>query len=190
MENLENIVREKMVVVEGTVHSFEHVKRVLNVATFLAKKEKADVELVQIGAFLHDIGWAVGKPHHETGAELAYKIMQENNFPKEKMERIVKIVLHHHLDSRDKLETIEEKIVWDADKVDMLGILGMVRAFHWLGSSPFNSVIERSFKELKAIYPLLNTKTAKAIAKKRCNETLTLFAALERELSLKDLEID
>jgi HD superfamily phosphodiesterase len=31
--------------------------------------------------------------------------------------------------------TIEEKIVWDADKIDLLGIIGIVRAFHWLGST-------------------------------------------------------
>lgn len=189
VKELEGIVEEKMMVTEGSVHSFDHVKRVFKIATFLASKEKADVELVQIGALLHDLGWAVGKPHHETGAELADKILKEINYPPERREKIVKIILLHPLDFRDSLETIEEKVVWDADKIDLVGIIGIVRAFHWLGGSPFDSVVKRSFKELKAIYPLLNTKTAKRLAKRRHEETSILLSALERELSLKDLRI-
>jgi len=189
IEVLESIVRGRMAVVKGTVHSFEHVERVLKAATFLAKEEKADVELVQVGALLHDIGWVVGKPHHENGAKLANEILKEINYPEERREKAIKIVLHHDLDFRDKLETLEERIVWDADKIDILGILGMVRTFHWLGSSPFTSVVKGAFKKLNVIYPLLNTKTAKAIAEKRHNETLNLLAGLKKELSLKDLEI-
>jgi len=189
VENLESIVEEKMAVMKESVHSFEHVKRVFKIATFLAEKEKADVELVQIGALLHDIGWAMGELHHETGAESASEILKEINYSLERIEKIVRIVSCHPLDFRDKLETIEEKIVWDADKIDLLGVIGVVRAFHWLGNAPFDSVVERCFRELKTIYPLLNTKTAKKIAKRRHNETLTLLVALERELSLEDLNL-
>lgn len=189
MEKLERIVKEKMTAMEGSVHSFDHVKRVFKIATFLAKKEKADLELVQIGALLHDLGWAVSKLHHETGAELASEILKEINYPLERREKIVRIVSRHPLNFRDMLETIEEKIVWDADKIDLLGVIGVVRAFHWLGNAPFDSVVERSFRELKTIYPLLNTETAKKIAKRRHNETLTLLLALERELSLEDLNL-
>jgi uncharacterized protein len=189
VEDLESIVKEKMAVMKGSVHSFEHVKRVFEIATFLAKKEKADLELVQVGSLLHDIGWAMGKLHHETGAELTSKILKEINYPLERTEKIVRIVLRHPRDFRDKLETIEEKIVWDADKIDLLGVIGVARAFHWLGNTPFSSVVERSFSELKTIYSLLNTKTAKKIAKRRHNETLTFLLALERELSLEDLDL-
>jgi len=187
--NLESIVKEKMASIKDSVHSFEHVKRVFKTATFLAKEENADVELVQIGALLHDVGWTVGKPHHETGAKLANEVLKEIKYPKERREKVTKIVLNHDLDFRDKLETLEERIVWDADKIDILGVLGVVRAFHWFGNAPFDLVVKRSFKELKAIYPLLNTETAKKIAKRRHEETLTLLSALERELSLEDLHI-
>lgn len=190
IETLKSIVRERMSVVGETVHSFEHVERVFNTATFLAVEEKADVELVQVGALLHDIGWVVGEPHNENGAKLASEILKDIHYPERQIEKVARIVLYHDLGFRDKLVTLEEKIVWDADKIDMLGILGMVRTFHWLGSSPFTSVVKGAFKKLKVIYPLLNTKTAKAIAEKRHNETLNLLAGLKKELSLKDLEIN
>jgi len=188
-ERLKTIVQEKMAELEGTVHSFAHVLRVLKVASYLAEKEGADVEVVQVGALLHDVGWSIGKPHHETGAELADKILKEMNYSKAITKAAVNIVLHHHLDSRHKLGTLEEKVVWDADKIDMLGILGIVRAFHLLGKESFDLVVKRAYKELKAIYPLLNTKSAKKVAEKRYRETVDLLNTLEKELSLSDLQI-
>lgn len=80
--NLESIVKEKMASIKDSVHSFEHVKRVFKTATFLAKEENADVELVQIGALLHDVGWTVGKPHHETGAKLANEVLKRSSILK------------------------------------------------------------------------------------------------------------
>jgi len=187
VEKLRTTVEEKMAVVEETVHSFEHVERVFKIATHLAIQEGAYLELVQVGALLHDIGWTVGKPHHETGAELAREILKKMDYPSE--ETIVSIVLHHHLDCKDKLRTLEEKVVWDADKIDLLGILGIVRTFHLLGNQPFDSVVQRAFKELKTVYPLLNTTTAKIIAEKRQKETLFLLVALKEELLLEDLHL-
>jgi len=186
-ENLESIVKEKMFVLNGTAHSYEHVNRVVKIATFLAKKEKANVELVQIGALLHDIGWAVGNPHNETGAKLAKKILKEINYPSEK---IIRIILHHPLAFKDKLETLEEKIVWDADKIDLIGVVGVVRAFHWLGNKPFEAVVKTCFEEQITIYDLLNTQTAKKVAKRRHREMITFLSALKRELSVTDLAID
>lgn len=178
-----------MIVVEETVHSFEHVERVFKIATFLAEEEKADVELVQVGALLHDIGWIVGKPHNENGAKLAREILEEINYPEEQIEKVARIVLYHDLDFKNKLETLEERIVWDADKIEILGILGMVRTFHWLGSQPFNSVAKAAFTKLKTIYPQLNTTTAKTIAEERQRETKDLLESLEKELSLTDLQL-
>ena len=73
-----------MSTLKGSVHSFEHVKRVYEMATFLAKEERADLELVQIGALLHDIGRPVGEPHRETGAKLTDKILKELKYPQKK----------------------------------------------------------------------------------------------------------
>jgi len=189
IKNLESIVKERMSVLNGTAHSYEHVNRVVKIATFLAEKEEAGIELVQVGALLHDVGWAVGKPHNETGAKLASKILKETNYPREKSEKIVMIILHHPLAFKDKLETLEEKIVWDADKIDLLGVIGVVRAFHWLGNKPFEAVVKCCFEELKPIYNLLNTQTAKKIAKRRHREATAFLSALEREVAVTDLDL-
>jgi len=65
----------------------------------------------------------------------------------------------------------------------------LVRTFHWLGSQPFTSVAKGAFTKLKAIYPQLNTTTAKTIAEERQRETKTLLESLEKEFSLVDLQL-
>ena len=79
--------------------------------------------------------------------------------------------------------------MWDADKIDMLGVIGIVRAFHLLGKESFDLVVKRAYKELKAIYRLLNTSSAKTVAEKRYRETVDLLNKLEDELSLNDLQL-
>jgi uncharacterized protein len=190
LKKLEDIVKQTMSELDGTAHSYAHVDRVVKIATILAEKEQADIELVQAAALLHDIGRAVGEPHNETGARLADKILkQSTNYPKERIEKIVKTVLHHPIAFRDRLETLEEKIVWDADKIDLLGVIGIARIFHWLGKKPFETAVDTCFEELKSIYDMLNTLSARKIAKERYQRTAASLSALKEELSTQDLRI-
>ena len=189
LENLEVTVREKMAAMEGTAHSYAHVDRVRKIAAFLAEKEQAEAELVQKAALLHDLGWTVGQPHNETGARLANEILSKTDCPQKERERIVKIILLHSLDFREKLETLEEKIVWDADKIDLLGAVGIARSFHWYGKKPFDTVVKMAFAVLTPIYGMLNTSAAKEVARIRYERTMGFLSALEKELSLTDLGI-
>jgi HD superfamily phosphodiesterase len=83
---------------------------------------------------------------------------------------------------------LEEKIVWDADKIDLLGVIGITRVFHWLGKKPFETAVDTCFEELKPIYNLLNTPSAQKIAKARYQRTIASLSALEEELSTEDLK--
>ena len=189
-KKLEEIVRENMSSLEGTAHSYAHVERVAKIAAILAEKEKADQELVQTAALLHDIGYAVGEPHNETGAKLARTILEQTtNLPEQRIEKTVKIVLRHPIAFRDKLETLEEKIVWDADKIDLLGVIGIARVFHWMGKKPFETTVNVCLEELKPIYSLLNTPSARKIARERQRRTIASLSALKEELSTEDLRI-
>lgn len=189
MAKLEKIVRERMRSLEGTAHSFNHVKRVTQIATLIAEKEGADIGLVQVGALLHDVGWSVGQPHNETGATLANQILKELGYPNDESAKVVRIVLLHPLDFRERLNTLEEKVVWDADKIDLLGAVGVARGFHWQGKKPFEETVRLAHETYTPIYDLLNTPTAKKIAEKRHEETMTFLSALDNELSLADLGI-
>ena len=174
---------------KGTAHSYEHVDRVVKIAILLAKKEKADIELVQVGAILHDVGRCVGQPHNETGAKLASEILNNVHYPPQKTQKAARIVLLHNVDLKNKLDSLEEKIVWDADKIDLLGALGIARGFHWCGKQSFDSAVKLAFETYTPIYDMLNTKSARELAEKRNKETMSFLSALEKELSLADLGI-
>lgn len=120
--------------------------------------------------------------------KLANRILKEKEYSQEKIEKIVKIILRHPLPLKNKLETLEEKIVWDADKIDLLGVIGIVRAFHWGGTTniPFQTVVKVCFERGEPIYNLLNTQTARKISKIRHKEMVTLLGVLEKELSVTD----
>jgi uncharacterized protein len=189
IEELQRIVKKEMSPLEGTAHSYDHVERVVKIAILVAKMEKADVELVQVAAILHDVGRCVGQPHNETGAKLASEILNNLHYPLQKTQEIARIVLLHNVDSKNKLSSLEEKIVWDADKIDLLGAVGIARGFHWCGKQSFDSAVKLAFETYAPIYDMLNTRSARELAEKRNKETMSFLSALEKELSLADLGI-
>ena len=189
IEELERIVKEKMSSLERTAHSYEHVERVVKIALLLARKEKADMELVRMAAILHDVGRCVGQPHNETGAKLASEILKNLDYSPQKTKEIARIILLHNVDSKEKLSSLEEKIVWDADKIDLLGAVGIARGFHWCGEQSFDSAVKLAFETYSPIYNSLNTRSARQLAEKRNEETMSFLSALKKELSLADLGI-
>ncbi len=190
MAELENIVRERMSDIKETAHSYGHVERVCEIATLLAEREGADLELVRLGSILHDIGRTVGEPHNETGARLAREILRELGCPEEVIEKAARIVFRHRQSLGHELETLEEKIVWDADKIDLIGVTGVLRAFHWAGSIgiSFEDEVKWCRESQAVFYDLLNTDSAKEIARNRQESMMRLIGVLEKELVLEDLQ--
>jgi len=83
----------------------------------LAKKLGADLEIVTIAAWLHDIGSIMESrgEHHITGAKIAGKKLEELNYPSEKIERVNNCILNHRGSVKNKCISLEEKILVDAD---------------------------------------------------------------------------
>jgi uncharacterized protein len=86
-------------------------------AKILAEKLNADIEIVEIAAWLHDIGSIIEgrENHHITSAKIAEEKLKEFNYPKEKIEMIKHCIIAHR-GSRDiERKTIEAQIIADAD---------------------------------------------------------------------------
>ena len=187
LTTLTEIVKERMAELQGSSHAFDHVQRVYDTAMILAHKEAADVDLVQVGALLHDIGRIVGDPHAEHGVKLAKDILEQLDYPIEKRAKILKIIAEHPLSAQP--ETLEAQIIWDADKIDLIGIVGLTRAFHWAGETqqPFTEALNYCLKRQQFIYPQLKTATAIRIAKSRHGRLISFLEILQSELAGTDL---
>ena len=94
-----------------------HIKYVVSEAVELAKTHNADLEIVELGALLHDIALVakVGtKADHNTkGAKLAKELLTKYNYPQDKMDRVIGCVLNHR--SSKNATNIDELCVADAD---------------------------------------------------------------------------
>ncbi len=95
----------------------EHIKYVYEESLMLARKYHADLEIVAMGALLHDIALInqVGdrKDHHINGEKIAREVLTNLKLEESKMQRVLKCVYNHR--SSKNAESIEEICVADAD---------------------------------------------------------------------------
>lgn len=123
----------------NSCHEWEHMERVYGLAMHIGKKENADLEILGLAAILHDIARkeqdeSSGKiDHAERGAILAKKILEKNNLPKEKIKNILHCIETHRYRNNKIPQTKEAKILYDADKLDAMGAVGIGRAFSFAG---------------------------------------------------------
>jgi uncharacterized protein len=94
-----------------------HFKQMHACAVVLAKEKGADLEIVEIATWLHDIGSIVygRENHHITGAEIAETKLKELNYPADKIERVKKCILKHRGSVGAKAESKEEETIIEAD---------------------------------------------------------------------------
>ena len=131
--------REKLERASGC-HDFDHTLRVLRNAELLAKElPAADLRIVRLAALLHDFARpeemaAKGKLCHAVlGAELVRPLLAEAGFEPETVDRVSQAVLTHRYRANRIPATLEAQIVYDADKLDSLGAVGIGRAFLFAG---------------------------------------------------------
>ena len=114
------------------VHDWGHVLRVLALAERMAEMEGADVEIVRTAAILHDIARDDShEDHAQAGAERARLLLAGH--PLEKIEAVAHAIAAHRFRSGPAPQSLEAKIVHDADKLDAIGAVGVARAFAYGG---------------------------------------------------------
>ena len=120
--------------IEGS-HDFYHCVRVLNISRKIAKTENCDLLVVELAALLHDIeDWKYSGNDMHSKSE---NFLAENGVSREKISAILYIVRNLSFKgkrSEKQLDTIEAKIVRDADRLDALGAIGIARCFAYGGS--------------------------------------------------------
>jgi uncharacterized protein len=115
------------------VHGFDHVLRVLNMAECLARLEGADLEIVRAAALLHDaVGAEPGEnstrsSHHEASAEFASQVLSAEGWLPARIAAVQHCIRAHRYRSTEAPASLEAKVLFDADKLDVLGAYGAAR---------------------------------------------------------------
>ena len=135
-------------------HDWTHVERVRKLALRMGKKERADLMVIEIAALLHDICkkeemLCKGKfCHAEIGGEKAQEIISKFKLDKETENNIIHCIKSHRYRNDRKPSTIEAKILYDADKLDSIGAIGIARDFLFAGFAGSKTLYTGREKEI------------------------------------------
>ncbi|MBU0762549.1 MAG: HD domain-containing protein [Candidatus Altiarchaeota archaeon] len=164
------------------VHKTDHAFRVWKICEKIGKKTGADFEVLCAAALLHDLGRHYGlEIHGEKSAELAEPILKKHNFPEEKIPIVLDAIAKHDYNmSKRKRKTIESKILYDSDKIDAFGAVGVYR--HILFTIQGRIRISGVVPKLKERYRGLSLPESKKAAKKDYEYTVDYFKKLTKEL--------
>lgn len=187
-------------------HDGLHVKRVMANARRIAGAEGADVDVAVTAALLHEL-FNHPKNHPESSrsgdicAEHATMLLGEHGYDAAFTERVAYCIRVHSFSRGIMPETLEAKVLQDADRLDAIGAIGIARCFatsadmkrpFYAPEDPFCSArdpddkqwgIDHFYKKLLRIADGLHTRTAQAIARDRVEFMRAYLQQLEREIS-------
>ncbi|MGH2523324.1 MAG: HD domain-containing protein, partial [Anaerolineales bacterium] len=180
------------------VHDFNHILRVLALAERIGQAESADMGILRAAVLLHDAAGAAPGPepgngnghagratHQHTSAELARKLLKGEGWPEERIEAVLHCIRAHRFRGDEPPQSLEAKILFDCDKLDVLGAIGVARtvAYAALAGQPLTGELSEKFRttgdkepgephtpqheflfKLSRIKDRLHTPTARAIA--------------------------
>ena len=202
---LENYMLSSM---EDSAHDKEHIYRVLYNALEIAKTEAVvDYDVLIAACLLHDIGRReqFADPavcHAMVGAEKAGRFLTEQGFGAEFAEKVTHCIRTHRFRKAMQPETVEAKILFDADKLDVTGAIGIARTlmykadmaeplYHVLpdgrisdGSEDLGPSFFREYKfKLEKMYDRFYTAAGEAMARQRQRIAADFYESLYREVN-------
>ncbi len=202
---IENYMNDCMT---DSAHDKEHVYRVLYNALTIADTEDAvDYDVLITACLLHDIGRKEqfenpNLNHAEVGARKAYQFLREHHFSQEMAEQVRECIRSHRFRGETFPQSLEAKILFDADKIDVAGAIGIARTLIYKGqvAEPLYSVRpdgcvsdgindeEPSFFQeykykLENLYSQFYTRKGTQMARKRQQAAAAFYDSIFREVS-------
>ena len=192
ISNTENFVKTTLKNAEGG-HDWFHILRVWNNAKLIAKDEKVDVFIVELGALLHDIADSKFHNGDETvGPKVAREFLESQKVEEAiiiHIENIITNISYKGGNFDQKFRSPELDVIQDADRLDAIGAIGIARCFNYGGfkNRPLHNpeikpnlnltkeeykksnapTINHFYEKLLLLKDRMNTKTGKKIAEER-----------------------
>jgi len=174
------------------IHGFLHVERILNLCLQLGKHLDANLLILEIAALMHDIGrkykneTSSSKNHAELSAEMAFKFLNSYDFKlsQDDFDNIIHCIRSHSFSNKSNPQTLEAKILSDADKLDALGAIGLYRtiSFTIMNKGGIKEVIEHLENKILKLKDQLYLDASKEIAKERQKIIIDFYNEIKDEI--------
>jgi uncharacterized protein len=118
---------------EDAAHDYDHLMRVMALAERIQATEGGDLPIIWAAVAFHDIGQERerrhGGDHALIGAELAVQLLKDTPFPQHSISAVQQAIREHRMTGGVTPQTLEGRILYDADKIDCLGAIGIGRLY-------------------------------------------------------------
>jgi uncharacterized protein len=192
IEGIQKFIKEKHN--QSERHDYSHVLQVVRYAIQIAKAIPDEVNpfVLICGALFHDVGWIgtnTGVLHGLRGATIVDEYFDSTWVSADVKKRIKRIVIRHTVTSMMPPQTVEEKIVWDADGLDGMGLMGILRGLVAEEGS-IEEILNEEFKESRKTYDKLYFEESCRIGKELHEETIEVIQSFKSALDhrLKAIE--
>jgi uncharacterized protein len=194
------------------VHDFDHILRVLALAERIGPAEGADMEVLRAAVLLHDAAGARPQgeagggraSHHEASAEAARGLLAAEGWADDRIEAVLHCIRAHRFRGAEPPRTLEARILFDSDKLDVLGAIGVARAMAYaaLAGQPLTGEPSQRFRttgekepgeahtpyheflfKLRHVKDRLHTASARALAVERHRYLAEYFERLAHEIA-------
>ncbi len=178
LTQVQAVVRDRMSG-QSAGHGIDHVLRVHRIAKQLQQHEGGDLLTIELASLLHDVGDAKFHQGVERSGEFAIEILRSFKLPEKLVQHVATICDQISFRKAVPIEelSLEARIVQDADRLEALGAIGIVRTIEYgaTRSQPFfdadnpaaTSGVKHFYDKLFKLRQRLNTTTAKQLAMKR-----------------------
>lgn len=173
-------------------HGFDHTVRVLNLCMVIGESEPANMDILIPAALFHDIARPQeeesGIPHEEKGAEIAGEYLRSAAYPEEFILPVTQAIRAHRFRSGVIPDTLEGRILSDADKLDAMGATGIARTFLSAGERKdgIPEAMEHIQDKLLKLKDRMHTRTGRRLAGERHRLLLLFYRKMQEEMDLRD----
>ena len=197
---------------QDSAHDREHIYRVLDNALVIAREESVNCDILIAACLLHDIGRPdqLADPslcHAQVGSEKAYRFLREQGFAEAFARQVRDCIRTHRFRRDDTPESLEAKILFDADKLDVTGAIGIARTLVYKGTvteplytrrpdgtvsdgegDKAPSFFQEYHRKLTKLYDRFYTQKGKELALERKAAAENFYRNLYREVTCLDVK--
>lgn len=188
-------------------HDWEHTERVLALVMRIGRRSRANLDVVRFAAVLHDIGRreedrSRGRLDHAVlGAQQARKILGRHCLGPTFVEAVCHCIETHRFRGGRRPVTLEARVLFDADKLDSIGAVGIGRAFLFAGEvgarlhnrdvdvaktkayTEDDTAYREYMVKLRKVKGRMLSREGKRLARERHAFMVEFFRRLDREVS-------